>query len=148
MPITPTYPGVYVEEIPSGVRTIVGVSTSDTAFIDFFARGPMNEAVRITSFSDFERVFGGLNTQSEASYALQQFYLNGGQVAWVVRVASGTPRAAQRILQGGSLPQDTLRVRAANPGRWGENLQVAVDTQTRDPVNLPGEFNLVVREVV
>ena len=108
----------------------------------------MNEAVRITSFGDFERVFGGLDTLSEASYALQQYYLNGGQVAWVVRAASSTPRAAQRTLQGGSLPQDTLRVRAANPGLWGENLQVAVDTRTRDPVNLPGEFNLVVREVV
>src|SRR5712691_10066873 len=84
MPIRPTYPGVYVEEIPSGVHPIAGVSTSDTAFIDFFARGP-TVATRITSFSDFERIFGGLDTRSEASYAIQQFYLNGGQIAWVVR---------------------------------------------------------------
>jgi len=33
MPITPTYPGVYIEEIPSGVRTIIGVATSITAFV-------------------------------------------------------------------------------------------------------------------
>jgi hypothetical protein len=86
MPITPTYPGVYVEEIPSGVHTIIGVSTSETAFVDFFAQGPMNVATRITSFGDFQRRFGGLDTRSEASYAIQQYFLNGGQVAWVVRI--------------------------------------------------------------
>lgn len=64
MAATYPYPGVYVEEIPSGVRTIVGVSTSDTAFVDFFQRGPVNEAVRITSFGDFVRIFGGLDTRS------------------------------------------------------------------------------------
>jgi uncharacterized protein len=69
MPGTYTYPGIYVEEVPSGVRTIVGASTAETAFVDFFSRGPINQAVRITSFGDFERQFGGLDTRSEASYA-------------------------------------------------------------------------------
>jgi hypothetical protein len=55
MPTPYTYPGVYVEENPSGVRTITGISTSDTAFIDFFALGPVDRAVRIGSFADFER---------------------------------------------------------------------------------------------
>ena len=50
MPSSYTYPGVYVEEIPSGVRTIVGVSTSDTAFVDFLAEGPMGVPTEITSF--------------------------------------------------------------------------------------------------
>ena len=54
MPLTYSYPGVYVEEVASGVRTIVGVSTSNTAFIDFFHRGPVDRAVRVTSFEDFE----------------------------------------------------------------------------------------------
>ena len=53
MPATYSYPGVYVEEVPSGVRTITGVSTSNTAFIGYFTRGPLNEAMRITSYSDF-----------------------------------------------------------------------------------------------
>lgn len=143
MPGTYTYPGVYVEEIPSGVRSIVGVSTSDTAFVDFFRRGPMNQAVRVTSLGDFERVFGGLDTRSEASYAIQQFFLNGGAVAWVVRVGAGAPGAAQVSLQGGSPLQDTLVVAAANPGQWGNNLQVAA---VGAPA--PDRFNLVVREVV
>ena len=90
MPVTPTYPGVYVEEIPSGVRTITGVSTSVAAFIDFFKRGPLNKAVQLFSMGDFGREFGGLDANSEASYAIQQFFLNGGTEAWAVRVASGT----------------------------------------------------------
>jgi len=65
-----TYPGVYVEEVQSGVRTIAGVSTSDTAFVDFFARGPVNKPVRVTSFGDFERIFGGLWLNSTLGYAV------------------------------------------------------------------------------
>src|SRR5688572_10354788 len=89
MPITPTYPGVYIEEVPSGVRPITGVATSIAAFIGFFSRGPINDATRILSAADFERAYGGLRADSLASYALQQFFLNGGQHAWVVRTASG-----------------------------------------------------------
>ena len=92
MPVTPTYPGVYVVEIPSGVRTITGVATSVAAFVDYFRRGAVNRAVHIFSIADFEREFGGLDTLSEASYAIQQFFLNGGREAWVVRVT--TPAAA------------------------------------------------------
>ncbi len=39
MPVQTTYPGVYVQEVPSGVRTITGVSTSITAFIGPTKRG-------------------------------------------------------------------------------------------------------------
>src|SRR4051812_31668512 len=97
MPVTTTYLGIYIEEVPSGVRTIAGVATSIAAFVDFFKRGPMNQAVQIFSYSDFERGFGGLDSRSEASYAIQQFYLNGGSEAWVVRVASGaSPNDARK----------------------------------------------------
>jgi hypothetical protein len=143
MPSTLTYPGVYVEEIPSGVRTIVGVSTSDTAFVDFFRRGPINEAVRITSFPDFERVFGGLDTRSEASYGIQQYYLNGGSIAWVVRVAGDSAEPAQLVLQGGSPPGDALTVVSSSPGSWDDNLQVGISHVPDSDL-----FNLVVREVV
>src|SRR5580704_10517806 len=88
MPVNPTYPGVYIEEIPSGVHTITGVATSIAAFVDVFSTGPMDKAVQLFSFADFQRQFGGLNALSEASYAIQQFFLNGGSQAYVVRVAS------------------------------------------------------------
>ena len=70
MPVQVSYPGVYVQENPSGARTVSGVSTASTAFVDFFARGPMNKAVQITNFRDFERIYGGLHRDSESSYGL------------------------------------------------------------------------------
>jgi len=143
MPGTYTYPGIYVEEVPSGVRTIIGVSTAETAFIDFFSRGPVDQAVRITSFGDFERQFGGLDTRSEASYGIQQYFLNGGQVAWVIRVPVGDPEPADLELEGGSPLQATLAVVASSPGTWGDRLEVAVIEG-----GSAGQFDLFVREVL
>jgi uncharacterized protein len=86
MAITPTYPGVYIQEIPSGVRTITGVATSITAFVGRAQRGPVNKAVTINSFPDFERIFGGLWLESTMSYAVRDFYLNGGSQAIITRL--------------------------------------------------------------
>lgn len=86
MPSTLTYPGVYIEEIPSGVRTITGVATSVTAFIGRARRGPVNEPVTINNFGDFERTFGGLWLKSTMSYTVRDFYLNGGGQAIIVRL--------------------------------------------------------------
>src|SRR5256885_9740548 len=86
MPATVTYPGVYIEEVPSGVHTIAGVATSITAFVGYTSRGLDNRATHIFSFADFERSFGGLASDSELSYAVQQFFANGGTEAYVVRV--------------------------------------------------------------
>lgn len=86
MPAALSYPGVYVEEIPSGVRTITGVATSITAFLGRALRGPVNEAVTINSFGDFERSFGGLWLDSQLGYAVRDFFLNGGGQAVIVRL--------------------------------------------------------------
>ena len=83
-------PGVYIEEIPSGRRVIKSVSTNIAAFIDYFTEGPMDEAVQIFGTADFDRIFGGYNTLSEASYAIPQFFLNGGTAAYVIRVADAS----------------------------------------------------------
>ncbi len=88
MPVTPTYPGVYVEEIPSGVRTIVGVATSITAFVGRTRRGVTNEPIMCNNYGDFERNFGGLNQEYPLSYAVRDFFLNGGQQALIVRLIS------------------------------------------------------------
>jgi phage tail sheath protein FI len=145
MPGTYTYPGVYVEEVPSAVHPIAGVSTSETAFVDYFPRGLFNKPTRVTSLTEFSRLFGGLDAGSEASYAIQQYFTNGGSAAWIVRVAAGAgasaPKAATFTLQKGNT--DILEVDAASPGKWGENLQVAVDVGDAQA----GTFNLVVREV-
>lgn len=86
MPVHVSYPGVYVEEIPSGVRTITGVATSITAFIGRALRGPVNEATVINSYADYERIFGGLWIHSSLSFAVRDFYLNGGSQAVIVRL--------------------------------------------------------------
>jgi phage tail sheath protein FI len=91
-------------EIPSGVRTIVGASTSNLAMIGHFPRGPVDRAVRVSSWTDVERIYGGLDRRFVASYALQEFYQQGGSTAYVARVAFqnatailNTTEAAMRV---------------------------------------------------
>ena len=98
MPVRTTFPGVYVEEVTSGVHPIAGVATSVAAFVDGFARGPVDAAVEILGMTDFARTFGGPSADSEASYAISQFFLNGGSDAWVVRVQGSGAVAATATL--------------------------------------------------
>ncbi len=160
MPVKPTYPGVYIEEIPSGVRTIVGVATSVAAFIGTFRKGPLDEAVQIFSMADFERVYGGLERTSECSYAVQQFFLNGGQEAWVVRVENdgsagdqAAAAASETLTTVHGAGVDVFRARAGrrlrgepalDPGNWGNAIRLEVDYDTADPASL---FNVTVSEV-
>lgn len=138
MPVNPTYPGVYIEEIPSGVRTIVGVATSITAFIGRARKGRIDEPIRIQSFGEFERQFGGLWEKSTMSYAVQQYFQNGGQDAIILRVDNGGKFSS--ITLGG------LTLQAASPGEWGKNLRAAVDHQTSNP-NDAKLFNLTVQQL-
>ncbi|PSN15076.1 phage tail protein, partial [filamentous cyanobacterium CCT1] len=125
MPITPTYPGVYIEEIPSGVRTIIGVATSITAFVGRAKRGPVEEPIAINNYGDFERVFGGLWIDSPMSFAVRDFYLNGGSQAIVVRLHEGaTP---SQLAVPSATATNTLDLVAANPGTWGDRLRGRVD---------------------
>src|SRR5260370_38134886 len=123
MPVTPTYPGVYIEEIPSGVRTITGVATSITAFLGRAISGPINEPTTINSFGDFERSFGGLQPDYPMSYAVRDFYLNGGSTAIIVRlfVAPAAGEGKARFGVGG------VRLVAESPGMWGGGLRVLRD---------------------
>jgi phage tail sheath protein FI len=141
-----TYPGVYIQEVSSGVHTITGVSTSITAFVDFFREGPMDEAVEIFGMTDFQRTFGGLDDRSEASYAIAQFFLNGGSTALVIRSASadGTHplrTAGVKIAATTAGGSDVLQVNAASAGLWGNTLRAEVDLRTADSKKL---FNLTV----
>ena len=113
MPVTPTYPGVYIEEIPSGVRTITGVATSITAFIGRALRGPVDEPITINSFGDFERRFGGLSADSMMSYAVRDFYLNGGSQAIIIRIHNGATVATISLPTTGSPPIGELVLEAA-----------------------------------
>ncbi|MDX2032420.1 MAG: phage tail sheath subtilisin-like domain-containing protein [Blastocatellia bacterium] len=112
MPVTPTYPGVYTEEIPSGVRTITGVATSITAFIGRAQRGGTNEPVEINSFGDFERRFGGLHADYPMSYAVRDFYLNGGKQALIVRLIGPNVVNTQGLLDAIAAATDVANAAA------------------------------------
>src|SRR6266566_7115325 len=118
MPITPTYPGVYIEEIPSGVRTITGVSTSVTAFAGLAKTGDVNVATRVLSFADYERSFGSLVSYSEMSYAVRQFFLNGGSEAWIIRLKGlNTKFDSITLKDNAGTPNDLLKVSSLYPGK-------------------------------
>ena len=144
MPITPTYPGVYIEELPSTVHTIVGVSTSITAFVGYTKRGPSDRPTTIFNYGDFERTFGGLDPDCPLTYAVNQFFANGGSEAVIVRVASGAVPATLSIANktgGGKV--EVLTLKASSSGSWANPLRVSVDYGTLNPDSL---FNLTVTE--
>ena len=151
MPVALTYPGVYVEEISSGVRTITGVATSITAFIGRALRGPVDKAVIVNSFGDFESRFGSLWNDASLGFAVRDFFVNGGGQAVIVRLYRAdtadvpdsnpaAPPAAIRAITVGDF--DFL---AASEGRWGNGLRVEIDLKN---VSGPALFNLSVRDIV
>jgi uncharacterized protein len=148
MAVAVSYPGVYIQEIPSGVRTITGVATSITAFVGRAARGPSNTPVTITSYAEFERNFGGLWASSTLGYGVRDFYLNGGTIAIVVRIIhiDATPAAI-------ALPGGPPTLVAANDGAWGNQLRAVVDHNVSSEVATsfglgPADlFNLAIRDI-
>jgi hypothetical protein len=127
MPVTPTYPGVYIQEKPSGVHTIIGVATSITAFVGRAQRGPVNAPTTINSYSDYERIFGGLDPGSRTSYAIRDFYLNGGSQAVIVRLYHGDSAHPEKSTATVSV--DNVKLQAASWGKWGANLRLTVDDE-------------------
>ncbi|MGH3389857.1 MAG: phage tail sheath family protein [Actinomadura sp.] len=145
MPVTPTYPGVYIDELPSPVRTITGVPTSIAAFVGRAPRGPEDRPVHITSWADYESAFGGLDADTPMSYAVHQYYLNGGSEAEIVRVVGANGGKATVALAGGA----TLE--AVTSGGWANMLRARVDYDTKeDPATADADrklYNLTVRVV-
>ena len=64
MPVNTTFPGVYIDEVPSQVRTIIGVPTSITAFVGSALRGELNKPTHLTSWSHFERLLAAFGTRA------------------------------------------------------------------------------------
>lgn len=142
MPIQPTYPGVYIQEVPSGVRTITGVSTSIGAFFGRTLKGPINKAVRCLSYSDFLREFGGAHPMSDLAASVRQFFDNGGTDCYVVRLARN-PGNASVTLRNVANAQNVLTAVAKAPGTWGRDIKLLVDYNT---VNPEDGFNLTVNQ--
>jgi phage tail sheath protein FI len=131
MPVTPTYPGVYIEEVPSGVHTITGVATSIAAFFGRTARGPFNKAKRCFSYSDFTRYFGGPHEQSDLAQSVRHFFDNGGTECYIVRLAND-PKQASVTLK--SLQEANVLVATAKAaGKWGNLVRLEVNYNTDNP---------------
>jgi phage tail sheath protein FI len=149
MPAQLTYPGVYIEEVPSGVRTIVGVATSITAFVGRTRFGPVGDATPVFSSTQFARVFGGAWAASTLPQAVDDFFLNGGGHALIVRLAHDDATPAAFSVGGVDLV-------AASPGSWGADLRVAIDHDDLDAAlaaqlglaSKDSLFNLTVRHAV
>ncbi len=156
MPQVYSYPGVYVEEIPSGVRTITGVPTSIAAFVGRAKMGPTNEPITIFSFEEFERQFGGLWPMSSLGYAVRDFYLNapGGQAIIVrIPVTRGPDAPANtEVDTAARLEIGDLKFVARSLGAWGNMLRAKVDYDDLDPAIFPNPegnevFNLTISVV-
>lgn len=120
MSMTLTYPGVYIEELPSGQHSITGVATSIAAFVGWSNQGPVGEAVMVESWPEYQTMFGGMIPGVLLGYAVYQFFLNGGSQAYIVRLYdTGTAATASSTVAG-------LTFWASNPGKWGNGLFLAV----------------------
>jgi uncharacterized protein len=155
------HPGVYVQEIPSSIKPIAGVSTSTAAFIGVADQGPipgtllangqMAQPVKVTSFTDYQRNFGGFRTDSFLTYAAQAFFQNGGNSLYIVRIAviappgsppvapcsppvpAGSPIALKAFVGPAIFP---LSISALNEGAWGNNISVYISPSSdADPNN-------------
>lgn len=125
-------PGVYVEEFESGPRPMEGVSTSTAGFVGMAQRGAVIGAPElVTNISDFKRTYGGYLPESVyhehryLAYAVEQFFLNGGARAYIMRVAPEDAKAAEVELNG------WLKVKAKNPGVWGNNIRVKLTPSSK-----------------
>jgi hypothetical protein len=121
---------VYIEEVPGALRNIRGVPTSIAAFIGWAAAGPTDAAQMVTSFSDFDRLYGGLDARSLLGYAVSHFFANGGTQAYVVRVVADDATLASTTIAaaGGSLTFE-----ARNAGDWANAYGVLVEGQPGAP---------------
>lgn len=140
-----TYPGVYVQEVSSGVRPIAAAGTSIAAFIGIAEKGALNEAVKVFNFTEYRNLYGGFLSGSFLSHAVFQFFNNGGTQCYIVRVAGANTATANIVLNDRREPvaqaQASLTISAVSPGVWGNSLAVTISDGAIDSGN---EFNLSV----
>ena len=145
------HPGVYIEEIPSGVKPIEGVGTSTAIFIGQLDKGPVDCPELITKFEEFDNQFGGirdrgLSAEGDAmALSVQAFFSNGGTKAYIARLApDADPATGSLVMQasGGGLTTDTVTFTAKNPGEWANGL-VARMEPIETPRGMAGDFYTV-----
>ncbi len=125
MPQALTYPGVYVEEVSSGVRTIAGVATSIALFIGWAKKGSIEKAGRVFSFADYEREYGGLDGRTLLGHSVMHFFNNGGTDAYIIRLAKTRTRFRRRGDRPPPRPAG-FTFEASSPGEWAHDYKIKV----------------------
>ncbi|SCL34917.1 hypothetical protein GA0070624_5118 [Micromonospora rhizosphaerae] len=139
---TVSYPGVYIDEVSSGVRPVEAASTSTAAFVGLAEMGP-STATRITNWTEFQRVYGSFITGGYLAHSVFQFFNNGGRQCYVVRVTHPDANVASVTVQNrAATPVAGVKFSARNSGRWGNSLLLTIEEGTLDPGN---EFKVSVR---
>ena len=140
---TLTYPGVYVEEVSGGVRPLQIASTSTAAFVGLAQMGPDDDVLRVTSWTEFQRNYGTFITDGYLAHSVFQFFNNGGQQCYIVRVVRTDAATASVTVQNrASAPVDGLIISARSKGAWGNYLYLQIENGSLDPGN---EFRISVR---
>jgi uncharacterized protein len=120
-------PGVYYERVDASAPGISTIRTDVAGFVGIARRGPLDTAVPVQSWRQFQAYFGGFTGAGFLAYAVRAFFENGGQRCWVVRIASSGAATAETMLQARpSDPHDVWRVAAFSLGVWGNNLDIAL----------------------
>ena len=114
-------PGVYIEETSYRAKSIEGVGTSTAGFVGPTRSGPSTGKPEVlTSFADFQRVYGGLEDLSFGTnflaHGARAFFEEGGARLYVMRVVGDSAGESEADVGG-------LHVAARQPGAAGD-LQV------------------------
>jgi phage tail sheath protein FI len=133
--------GIELAQQSRNSHAIERVATGVTAFIGRTLRGPVNQALAVQSFAEFQQHFGGLWQPATLSYAVEQFFENGGREARIVRVVNGAGPPTLTLPAGGA----ALQLVALNPGSR-EYLRASVDYDGLTAAETE-RFNLVVQRV-
>jgi phage tail sheath protein FI len=133
--------GVQLAQQSRTEHAIARVPTGVVAFIGRTLKGPVNHPLTVTSFVEFQQQFGGLWQPATLSYAVEQFFENGGREARIVRVVNGARPPSLTLPAGAGV----LRLLALNPGSR-EYLRASVDYDGLTPADHE-RFNLVVQRV-
>lgn len=136
-------PGVFIEEVPSTVQTIQGVSTSNLGICGFTPMGPADVASLVTSFEQYQKQFGGFTRNSFLPLSVAAFFSNGGTRAYIVRVLPSD--AVQATAQIQSTQTDTDLLESPGVGIVSFSKSDAL-SQLAKPI-VPGTFSLRWRDV-
>ena len=118
-------PGVYFER-PIRRRVDARPRTDVAGFVGVARRGPLHRPVRVTSWRQFQEIFGTFAPYANLAYAVRGFFENGGQACWIVRVANSEKASAASVMIPDAAGNPAYRVTASSPGVWANELGILI----------------------